>query len=161
MKRPPAGRPGSSPLVDALESALRRAVDANEELALRVLPEGQFFVRRGMVPNPLSGQGVKAAVEIPGRDGFEIVVRCDLDPESRPGVPAAAAIRPRTRAAALRMETVGGAACWLLPVPGGTQVTVRVSSGEHAPAAEINDVLGVIEKVVRAGGRGAGGGARA
>lgn len=158
VKRRPAGGPGGSfPLVDALESALRRVVGANEELALRVLPEGQFVVRRSMVPNPLSGQGVKAAVEVPGPDGFEIVMRCDLDPESRPGVPAAAAIR--TRAAALRIETVGGAASWLLPVPDGTQVMVRVSSGEHASAAEISDVLGVIEKVIRAAGRGAGEGA--
>jgi hypothetical protein len=161
VKRHSAGRPDSSPLVNALERALRRAVANNQELALRVLPEGQFFVRRGMVPNPLSGQGVKAAVEIPGRDGFEIVVRCSLETESTPGMPASAAIHPHTRASALRTETVGGTSYWSLRVPEGTEVTVRVSSGEQASAAEISDVLSVIEKVVSAGGRVAGGGARA
>jgi hypothetical protein len=128
---------------------LRQFAGAAPEVHL--LAEGQAVVRKNMVPNPAAGQGLKAAAEVPGPDGYEVYAARRRDdpaamPAQRAAPPPAAIADPA--AVMLRLEEGVLRGDWNLRTPDGLTVSVSARCGSPAVRDEVNQILTTVVAVL-------------
>jgi hypothetical protein len=140
----------------ALARRLERALRGVPASQVRLLPEGQLLVTRGLVPNPAMGRRAKAESSVPGPAGYDLYVAC-RSPQEQADLAATSQRMsgPTSRPAAwdpdtsrLRLEGGARSGHWQVLIPTGEVLTVDVRCGSPQVAAEVNRLLAEIEAVM-------------
>lgn len=145
--------PTATERFDRLVARLETLCRAREGVELRVLPEWQLVIRKGMSATPRDPV-TKAAREAPSSDGYEIFVssRAAGSADAAPS----ALLRPRPSAVPdpdeLTIMDEPRERTWSLVGPSGESLSVRVRAGADAPLHEVSSILDEVRESLLAGG---------
>lgn len=134
---------------DRLVGRLDALCAGDDAVELRLLPERQLVVRKGMVAAQRDGSR-KAGREAPAAGGYEIFVasrdaeRAESNP---PALQTLGATRP-DEPADLRLTEGERERTWSLVGPSGESIAVRLRAGDGASAAELSNVLALVREAL-------------
>jgi hypothetical protein len=142
----------------ALARRLERGFRHGRSPEIRLLPENQMLVVKGLVPSPAAGRRGKAESSAPGPGGYEIYVVCRPPEEhaalaatsQRPSGPASGPVLWDPGAMSLRLGEDARGGHWQVLTPAGGVLTVHARCGSPAVVAEVNRLLSEIEAVLLA-----------
>jgi hypothetical protein len=139
--------------MQAIHSALVRALASDQDAAIDLLPEHQLLVSKHIVDAPAAQAG-KAPQRVPGEDGFTIYVRLGSGdgggrPQQRPSQPSQGAISDAATTQ-LTLDRTALDQSWQLRDRTGALIVLTVRCGSARVFGEVDRVLAALGRLFAA-----------